>query len=110
MYEFHGWFGLAETPEEADAGDLESRLRKLEALLSTFAWPTSKWQLFNLNGTYYVTVDGLVNRMRFEAENVNELLSFLADALPGSYGLLYERAPEMPLPAGQDSFRVRVLA
>ena len=110
MYEFHGWFGIAESPEEADTGDLEPRVRELEALLETFTWPTARWQLFNLNGMYYVTVNGLVNRMRFEAGNLDELLSFLADALPGSYGLLYERAPDMPLPAGQDSFRVRVLA
>src|SRR3954453_7046207 len=110
MYEFHGWFGIAETTEGEDEGGLEPRLRELEGVLETFEWPTAKWQLLNLNGTHYVTVSGLVNRMRFEAKNVSQLLAFLAETLPGSYGLLYERGAEMPPPAGRDSFRVRVLA
>ncbi|MFJ8827036.1 Imm7 family immunity protein [Streptomyces sp. NPDC102467] len=31
MYEFHGWFGIAESPEEADTGTLDAGLAELRA-------------------------------------------------------------------------------
>jgi hypothetical protein len=41
MYEFHGWFGIAESPEEADTGTLEQGIAELrervEALLADSA-------------------------------------------------------------------------
>jgi hypothetical protein len=71
---------------------------------------TAHWDLRVLNGAYFLSVAGLVNRRRHEARDLDALLTWLADRLPGSYGLLYEVSPDMPVPPGPGAFRVRVLA
>ena len=107
MYEFHGWFGLSETTEESDAGHLNALVDELRDRLAGLGWSTATARLEWLNGQPFLTLDGLVNRMRDEAVDVERVLAWVAQHLPGSYGLLYERADELPDPG---SFRVRVLA
>jgi hypothetical protein len=34
MYEFHGWFGIAETPDEVDAGSLDDGLAELRETIA----------------------------------------------------------------------------
>jgi hypothetical protein len=107
MYEFHGWFGLAESTEESDAGRLDALVDELRDRLAGLGWSTASARLEVLNGQPYLSLNGLVNRIRDEAADVDRLLGWVAGHLPGSYGLLYERADELPDPG---SFRVRVLA
>jgi hypothetical protein len=107
MYEFHGWFALAESTEESDAGHLDARLDELRGQLAGLGWSTASARLELLNGEPFLALNGLINRMRDEAADVDRLLGWVARTLPGSYGLLYERADELPDPG---SFRVRVLA
>lgn len=107
MYEFHGWIGLAETTEEADAGRLDTLLDGLRALLAGIDWATGTARLSMLNGQPFLNLDGLVNRRRDEAEDVERIFGYVAEHLPGSYGLLYERADDL---LDQEAFRVRVLA
>ncbi len=112
MYEFHGWFGLADSTGESDTGSLGPSLVELRARLVGLGWATARAELHVLNGEHFLNVDGLVNRRRDEAMELDKLLGFLAERLPGSYGLLYERSDEddMPTPPGPGGFRVRVLA
>jgi hypothetical protein len=63
-----------------------------------------------LNGQYFLWVNGLVNRPRDEAGAVDDLLSFLAKRLPGSWGLVYDRSDDSSEPPLANAFRVRVLA
>jgi Immunity protein 7 len=107
MHEFHGWFVLSETPEEADIGGLDNALAVLRAHIDSLSWPTSSAQLESNNGQTTLTLEGLVNRIRQEAADVDELLQLVASRLPGSYGILYDRADELP---DCRSFRVRVMA
>jgi hypothetical protein len=60
--------------------------------------------------TWFVRADGLVNRRRDEAEELDALVAFIARRFPGAWGLLYERADDLPSPPGPGAFRVRVLA
>ncbi|CAK7287518.1 immunity 7 family protein [Streptomyces sp. RM1] len=110
MYEFHGWFGIAESPEEADAGTLEEGVAELQAAIDRIDWATGEAALKVHNGEYFVRTDGLVNRRRDEAEELDALIHFIARRFPGSWGLLYERSADMDHPPGPGAFRVRVLA
>ncbi|MZD06603.1 hypothetical protein GTW43_16080 [Streptomyces sp. SID5785] len=110
MYEFHGWFGIAESPEEADAGTLEQGLGELRARVEAIDWSTGEAALRAHGGESFLRVDGLVNRRRDEAEELDALIAFVAARFPGSWGLLYERADDLPAPPGPGAFRVRVMA
>lgn len=109
MYEFHGWFGLAESTEESDVGGLDAAVDELRSRLGELNWQTTVADLSILNGQYYLTLTGLINRRRDEAVDVDEILQFIATRLVGSWGLLYERSHDIPVPPGSGAFRVRVL-
>ncbi|NEB82142.1 hypothetical protein G3I40_44075 [Streptomyces sp. SID14478] len=110
MYEFHGWFGIAESPEEADTGTLEEGLATLRARIGALDWSTGEAALRAHNGEWFVRADGLVNRRRDEADELDALIAFIAARFPGAWGLLYERSDDFPAPPGPGAFRVRVLA
>jgi hypothetical protein len=110
MFEFHGWFALAETAEESDTGGLRARVEELQAMLDRLRWPTSSADLRVLNGEYFLVLQGLVNRARHEAQDVEEIVGFVATNLPGSYGLLWRRGDEQAVPPGPGAFAVTVVA
>jgi hypothetical protein len=110
MYEFHGWFGIAESTEEADAGGLAEGVTDLRDRISGINWATGRVELVVFNGQYFVIANGLMNRRRDEARELDGLLGHLADRFPGAWGVLYERSDDLDVPPGQGAFRVRVLA
>lgn len=110
MHEFHAWIGLSESTEESDLGGLRQVVDELQELVTDSNWHDAVFELRNLNGQYFLRVDGLVNRRREEGERLDLFLSIIARKLPGSWGLIYERDDEMPDPPGPNAFRVRVLA
>uniref|UniRef100_A0AAU3H4K5 Immunity 7 family protein n=1 Tax=Streptomyces sp. NBC_01401 TaxID=2903854 RepID=A0AAU3H4K5_9ACTN len=110
MYEFHGWFGIAESTEESDAGGLDSGIAELQTHIEEIDWATGEVTLQVHNGEFFVLANGLMNRRRDEARELDSLLHHIATRFPGSWGLLYERAPDMDVPPGPGSFRVRVMA
>lgn len=111
MFEFHGWFGIAESPEEADTGRLDEGLAELRSRIAALDWGTNgEVTLRVFNGEWYVRADGVVNRRRDEAAELYALLDFVAGRFPGAWGLLYERAEDLPVPPGRGGFQVRVLA
>lgn len=110
MHEFHAWIGLAESTEESDLGGLAEAVGELEELAADSKWHDADFEVRNLNGQYFVTADGMVNRRREEGERLDLFLAVIARRLPGSWGLIYERDDEMPDPPGPNAFRVRVLA
>ncbi|MFK0139785.1 Imm7 family immunity protein [Streptomyces murinus] len=57
--------------EEADAGSLEKGLTELRAIINHIDWATASATLQVLNGEYFVRADGLVNRRRDEAEELD---------------------------------------
>lgn len=110
MYEFHGWFGIAESPEVADTGTLDEGLAALRTRIEAIDWSTGEAALRAYNGEWFVRVDGLANRRRDEAEELDTLVAFIAERFPGAWGLLYERSDDLSAPPGPGAFRVRVLA
>ncbi len=110
MHEFHGWFGLAESTDEADLGGLHGALQDIDLILERFEPPRASADLRSLNGDHFLSVNGSANRQREESAALDELLNFLSVRLPGSWGLLYERSDDPPTSAGSNAFQVRVLA
>ncbi|MGW8885406.1 Imm7 family immunity protein [Streptomyces sp. NPDC055749] len=110
MYEFHGWFGVAESPEESDVGTLDSGIAELRTRVAGINWATGEVELKVHNGEFFVLANGLMNRRRDEAADLESLLQYIAARFPGSWGLLYERSSDMDVPPGQGAFRVRVMA
>lgn len=111
MYEFHGWFVLAETAEAVAAtGSVGALIENLRGRLALFSWYYASADLQQLNGQYVLNVTGFLNRPWQEARDLEMLLGWFAEQLPGSYGLLYELSDYMPVPPGPRAFGVRVLA
>ena len=110
MHEFHAWIGLAESTEESDLGKLHEVVSELQEIVDDSNWHDASFKLQNLNGQFFLTAHGLVNRHREEGERLDLFLAIIARRLPGSWGLIYERDDEMPVPPGPNSFRVRIMA
>lgn len=110
MFEFHGWFAIAETDSEYDNGGLALIIKDLQSLLTQTTWPSSFVDLRPLNGVYYLHLAGYTNRPSGYHEKLHEVLTFLAQRAQGSYGLLYWQDDEDDRPPGRDHFHVVVLA
>jgi Immunity protein 7 len=110
MYEFHGWFEISESADESDLGTLDEGVEQLRQAVDMLQWPTAAATVRAFNGAYYLNVDGLVNRRRFEADELDALLDQISRRFPGSYGLLYDRSDDEGFPAGPNAFRVRAMA
>jgi hypothetical protein len=111
VYEFHGWFGIAENTEDGDSGTLDAGIGDLQARIEALGWPSSSAASLAVhNGTWFLVVNGCPNRPAAEAAELAELLEFVAHRFPGSWGLLYERSDYFEQPPGPGAFRVRVMA
>ncbi|MFI2577742.1 Imm7 family immunity protein [Streptomyces rochei] len=111
MYEFHGWFRLAQTTEESDTGQLNAVIDEVNEMIARLDFPTNVLaEVTVLNGEYHLILHGVANRRRDEAAGMRQVLEFVARRLPGSYGLLYEKDEEMPVPPGPNAFLVHVMA
>jgi Immunity protein 7 len=110
MYEAHFWCCLAATPEDVDDGGLEGVVAEISARVETMTWTAVSADLRRLNGQWVLTAACWTNRRRGEAVALDDLLEFVAERLPGSWGLAYDRDDQMPEPYGPNRFRVRVMA
>ncbi|QUL58087.1 hypothetical protein KDC22_08715 [Paenibacillus tritici] len=109
MYEFHGWATIHETTTEADAGNLDSIVKKIQRFISELNWSSGLLEVYPANGNYHLSVGGFLNRKTSEAEEVIKLYQFIADNSSGSYGVLYTRDDE-DTEGYENNFRVFVLA
>lgn len=110
MHEFHAWVGLAESTSDDDGEKLVAAVSNLEQVVREKSWHDARFDLRNLNGRWFLTATGFVNRRREEGDQLEVLLSVISRELPGSWGLVYERDDEALTPPGPNAFRVRVLA
>ncbi len=110
MHEFHAWIGLSESAQEGDLGQLKEKLAELQDLVADSDWHDAVFAVHSLNGEYFFTATGFINRRRSEGERLDLFLATIARRLPGSWGLVYERDDEMPAPYGPNAFRVKVMA
>jgi hypothetical protein len=110
MYQVHAWFGLSESTFESEDSVLQPILGDLQALLDASATFNVRADVAPLNGVYFLTVTALVNHRSSAEEEIEGLVRFITQRLPGSWGLLYERDDETTAPPGPNAYRVRVVA
>ena len=84
MHEFHAWIGLGESAFEHDEGHLKEKLDQLRELVADEEWHDAVFAVHSLNGGYFFTATGLINRQRDEGERLNLFLATIARRLPGS--------------------------
>jgi hypothetical protein len=110
MLEFHAWLGLSDSPFEEDHAVVAAVVKDIQASIDALPeWPAARYRVDQLNGHFYLSMHGLLNRRTAEAEFMESLLSLVSERLPGSWGMVHERDDEMPEPVGPNSFRIRVM-
>ncbi len=70
MHEFHAWIGLSESTEESDLGGLQDAVVELQELAADSKWHDAIFEVRNLNGQYFVTAEGMVNRRREDLPSI----------------------------------------
>lgn len=110
MYEVHGWFGLAESTEEADVGGLTPAVERLRRWIADHELPSFAVSLDVLNGQPFLVITGNPNRPRETARFLGEVLELICRELPGSWGMLYERDDELVEWPGSNAFKATVMA
>jgi hypothetical protein len=108
MYTYHLWIVLAESTLENDTGRLATKVQTLEELIAQRIGPLPRAPINQVN---YETVFQCSVSRNHRGElfaGLSEVLSWITQQLPGSYGLVYLRDDEDPELPG--AFRVLVLA
>lgn len=119
MFEFHGWATIRFSAENRDRADEDAlqdaaveKVRTRIQQLGQHGWgqaPNPVLDLRVINGQAQLWTAGFKNRPAAIEEDLLGLFRYLADAAPGSYGLLYTLDGEDPGPYN-NAFRVYVLA
>ena len=110
MYEFHGWVALSDSTYESDFEVVAAGVAELGTLLEGFPSPLVAARIEPRNGQYFLSLEGLTNHKGRVAALLDEVLAYVCERLPGSYGLVYVRDDEGELEADRNVFRVRVIA
>lgn len=109
MYEFHGWITLAETPSDVDAGKYDEKYDALWNHIDTLNWSSGKVDLLELNGRNTLIVNGYPNRRRSEANELKQLITYVAEIFSGAYGIIYEYDEQTETANGRGVFSVTVV-
>jgi Immunity protein 7 len=79
-------------------------------MIDALQWPTAAATLRDFNGAHVLNLNGLVNRRRYKANDLDTLLEHIGKRFPGSYRLIYDRSDIDPtFPASPNASRVRVI-
>lgn len=108
MYRFHGWVVLSDDTYETSYDLVEAQVPELLAVARQPALSV-QYDVVRVNLDVVLTIHGLPNRRRHEADVLDRVLAFIAERLPGSYGVVYIRDDERTTPPGVNAFEVRVI-
>jgi hypothetical protein len=109
LYEFHGWITLAETPYDVDVGKYNEKFDALCNYVDKLDWSSCKIDLLELNGRNILILNGYPNRRRSEANELAQLISYVAKNFTGAYGLIYELDEQTETVSGRGVFSVTVV-
>ena len=96
MYEALCGYVLGETTDEYDVGGLEAALRDIRSMISESEQylPNLCLELKATNYGVYLMVAAHFNRPGERTQVLHDVLSFVEQRLPGSWGMLYEHDDE----------------
>ena len=110
MYTFHAWIILAETTEEDDVGGLSEKIEKLRTCIRDKIPGLSGTPVFQIKYHWLFQCSESYNRRGTVHDRLTEVLEWIAEALPGSYGLVYSRDDELLNESDANTFHVQVVA
>ena len=112
MYEFNGWFVLGNSIDADQWSEIPAdKMERLRGLLAAQDW-TPRIELLTFGNQSQLRLTGATLANRGEADDIENVLKFVAHEMPGSYGILYETSngDDLPRPPGPLAFRVHVMA
>jgi len=89
VYTCYLWIDLAETTEEADAGALAGKLTQLEKLMGSLVAPECESVIKQVNYHWVLQWAVSHNHRGDTEERFRDVLRWIVEHLPGSYGLVY---------------------
>ncbi len=110
MYQFNGWFAVSDDPYESESARMKEIAAELEGVVGRVDWPNGFAAVRWLGGSCFLHVAGAANRPAGYREELHDVVTFLAEQAPGTYGVLYSRDDEDPDIEYRNAFRVLVLA
>lgn len=110
MYEFHGWVGLSESVRHYSDGGLMGAIEEVGPFLGRLQGDSAIAEVRGLNGVFYLVFHGNRNHRDGLDLDIDALLNFVAERLPGSWGLVYDRDDQDHDSPFANMFRVKVLA
>jgi hypothetical protein len=108
MYTCYLWLDLAESTEEADAGALADKVAHLEKSVIKLLVPGSDKVVKLVNYHWVLQCSVSHNHKADTDERLRQVLRWIVEHLPGSYGLAYIMDDEDP--EYRNLFRVLVVA
>ena len=118
MYSYTLWVNLAETPEEIDDGNLAVKIDQLRELIEVEMPRLSVEAINPANYLWIFQCSAAHNRRLDRHERLLNVINWINEHLPGSYGLVYWRDDEdhdknnklIYSPIHANMFRVLVIA
>jgi len=110
MYDYRLWILLKETTEEGDCGQLRVKVDRLRQLVEQKLACVPRDCIYNFNYSTVMQCTGGGNHRGQDHYELIYVLEWIAESLPGSYGLVYWVDDEDPEVASRDQYRVITLA
>ena len=110
MYDYHLWIILRESTEESDCGSLHKKINDLQHLADQKLICKPSMCIHDINYSVVMQCSGGANHRGNDHQSLLEVLEWIAEALPGSYGLVYWSDDEIPGRSIFDGYRVIILA
>lgn len=115
MYDYRLWIDLAESTAESDCGSLEQTTAELQLLIRQKLHCKPANCIFDISYSKVWQCSGSANHRGSDHAALLEVLRFVIDRLPGSYGLVYWSDDERPdkyecVEPNDCGFRVIVIA
>jgi Immunity protein 7 len=111
MYQYTGWFKIAESTREINEGGLRRIIESLQQLIDSLSWGSSGFcRVHATNGFYFLLAVENRNHRGIGPESIDIVLDFLCKEAPGSHGLLYWLDHEDPNTPREEAYRIKVLA
>ncbi|HXA18391.1 MAG TPA: Imm7 family immunity protein [Thermoanaerobaculia bacterium] len=111
MYSYHLWILLRESTREAEESSLIRKLDQLKAVVAEkLRDVVPEYPIHPLNYEHLLQGSVSHNRRGDSHDRMLSVLAWIADELPGSYGLVYWYDDEVPGRSFYDGYNVIVIA
>lgn len=91
MFEYQGWITLSYNTYEEDFIKLQEQIIILEKYISNFNNTSQFTKIVNCNESFVMSLIGVFNHENGILKEIINLLDFISENLPASFGIIYYR-------------------